>query len=174
MGPKVEPNTFDVELAPLNIMPHSIFTFLDLIDLQLYDGTAFVAADANRIEGGSPNHANGPTSVKLHERYAKFGYNRSPVAFNEYSEDFPHTQFTMGFTGSPMTGPALAINLSDATATRGPGENGLGADPCFGKVVSGFDTLKRISEAPRAADGVRLAFNVGIETVRLKKKKSSM
>jgi cyclophilin family peptidyl-prolyl cis-trans isomerase len=145
---------------------------LDLVDLQLFDGTAFIAADANRIEGGSPNHADSDQAAKLHARYAKFGYNRSPLGFNEYSEDYPHTQFTIGFSGSPIAGPALAINLGDETATRGPDEHGMHGDPCFGKVVSGFDTLKRISEAPRAADGYRLASNVQIETVRFKKKNS--
>jgi cyclophilin family peptidyl-prolyl cis-trans isomerase len=171
MGPNVEPNVFEVELAPLSVMPHAIFTFLDLVDLQLYDGTAFIAADANRIEGGSPNHADPEQSVKLHQRYAKFGYNRSPLGFNEYSDEYPHTQYTIGFSGSPIAGPTLAINLGNTTAARGPDEYGMHADPCFGKVVSGFDTLKRISEAPRAANGYRLAMNVQIETVRLKKKK---
>ena len=169
MGPSVEPNVFEVELAPLSEMPHTVFTLLDLIDLQLFDGTSFVSADNALIEGGSPNHAPTPKSVKLHERYAKFGYNRSPLGFNEYSSEFPHKEFTIGFTGSPIAGPTLAINMMDNSDVRGPDKHGRNGDPCFGKVISGFDTLQRIQNAPKAADGHRLAMNVEIETVRLKR-----
>jgi cyclophilin family peptidyl-prolyl cis-trans isomerase len=170
MGPNEEPNVFEIELAPLSEMPHTVFTFLDLVHLQLYDGTSFIAADNSRIEGGSPNHAPTPHAVKLHERYAKFGYNRSPLGFNEYSPTFPHEAFTIGFAGSPISGPTLAINLMDNSATRGPNDElGRRGDPCFGKIISGFDTLQRIQTAPRAADGYRLAMNIEIASVRLKR-----
>ena len=169
MGPAEEPNVFEVELAPLSEMPHTVFTFLDLVHLRLFDGTSFAAADNSRIEGGSPNHAPTPHAVKLHERYAKFGYNRSPLGFYEYSPSFPHEAFTIGFTGSPVPGPTLAINLMDNSASRGPDDHGKRGEPCFGKIISGFDTLQRIQSAPRAADGYRLALNIEITSVRLKR-----
>lgn len=149
-------------------MPHTIFTLLDLVDLQLFDGTALIAADGNKIEGGSPNSASSTQqSVKLHERYAKFGYHRSPLGFNEYSREYPHEKFTIGFTkngqGGNISGPSLAINLQDNTEARD-------GEPCFGKVVRGQDTLLRIAKAPKAADGYRLAMNVDIVSVRLVRK----
>lgn len=165
MGPMVEPNKFAVELASLSDMPHSVYTFLHLVDLQLFDGTSFVAANSLQIEGGSPNHADSTRSVKLFERYAKFGYNRSPLAFNEYS--LPHEQFTVGFEGFPIAGPGLVINMVDNTQLRAPDQNGLGGKPCFGKVVRGFETLTRMQTAPKSADGYRLDKNIDIVSVRL-------
>uniref|UniRef100_A0A7S1D247 PPIase cyclophilin-type domain-containing protein n=1 Tax=Cyclophora tenuis TaxID=216820 RepID=A0A7S1D247_CYCTE len=167
MGPAVEPNTFGVELASLSEMPHTIFTFLDLVDLQLFDGTAFVAANAMQMEGGSPGHAATDRAIKLYERYAKFGYSRSPLAFNEYSPRFPHEQFTVGFVGSPVAGPGLVINMVNNSETRGLNEHGRPTSPCFGKVIQGFDTLARMQSAPKSADGYRLAKNIEIESVRI-------
>jgi cyclophilin family peptidyl-prolyl cis-trans isomerase len=166
MGPDEDPNTFQVELFPLSELPHTIFTFLDMVDLRLFDGTAFVAANGSRIEGGAPILTE-QSSVKILERYSKYGYNhRSPLGFNEYSPQYPHVAFTIGFKGRhPAAGPALAINMMDNSEIRGPGDNRRG-DPCFGKIISGFDTLQRIQKAPRAADRYRLALNVQIVSVR--------
>ena len=164
MGPEEEPNKFLVELASLAEMPHTIFTFLDLIDLQLFDDTAFVSANALQIEGGAPIHAPTEHTVKLYERYAKFGYGRTPLAFNEQSDQFPVQKFALGFAGAPIGGPGLVIHMSDHrddTDTDGLNK------AVFGKVVRGFDTLARVQAAPKSADGYRLAKNIRIVSVRL-------
>jgi cyclophilin family peptidyl-prolyl cis-trans isomerase len=161
------PTTFTVELAPVTDMPHTVVTFLDLVHLQLFDGTAFVSANSQQIEGGSPNNADVSRSVKLYETYARYGYTRTPLGFNEYSEKHPHAPFTIGFVGYPHAGPGLAINMADNTKSRGPDSDGMGGQPCFGTIVSGFDTLTRIQAAPRSVDGYRFAKNVEIKSVRL-------
>jgi len=161
------PSTFSIELAQLSDMPHTISTFLELVDLQLFDGTAFVSSSAQMIEGGSPNHADVSRSVKIYETYFKYGYNRTPLGFNEYSTKHPHIPWTIGFLGSPHAGPILAINMADNSKSRGPTSDGHGGEPCFGTIISGFDTLKRIQSAPKSADGNRLAKNVEILSVRL-------
>lgn len=167
MNPDEGPSSFRVELSPLTEMPHSVTTFLDLVSLKLYDGTAFVAGDEEVIEGGAPSTAETEQSIKLFERYAKFGYRRSPLGFNEYSEKSPHDIFTLSFTGNPVAGPALAVNMQNNTESRGPADDGVSPEPAFGTIVQGQDTLRRMLTAPRAADGYRFALNVRIETVRL-------
>jgi cyclophilin family peptidyl-prolyl cis-trans isomerase len=159
---KAEPNKVLVELASLVEMPYTIFTFLDLVDLQAFDGTAIVGANNTQIEGGDPRHApNHAHAVKLQQRYNKFGYNdRGPLAFIEHSPNYNHEKFTIGFQGSPRPGPALAINMADNADQRS-------GEPCFGKVVKGFDTLVRIQTAPKNEDGYRLQNKVVIEKVRL-------
>jgi cyclophilin family peptidyl-prolyl cis-trans isomerase len=161
------PNSFVMVLAPLSDMPHTIYTFLDLVDLNLFEGSSFIAANDQQIEGGSPNHADMKRSVKLYERYAQHGYHRHLLGYNEYSERHPHTPFTVGFSGGAHPGPTLVINMADNTEARGPQADGRGGEPCFGTIVSGFDTLERIQSARKSSDGYRFAKNVVIQTVRV-------
>lgn len=57
-------------------------------------------------------------------------------------------QFTLGFTGRPG-GPDFYINKMNNTEAHGPGgqhQHHLEefADPCFAKVIDGFDTLEMV------------------------------
>jgi len=74
------------------------------------------------------------------------------LAFPEYSEDFPHVTWTLGYTGRPG-GPDWYINKVDNTKAHGPGgqfhhELEEFADSCFAKVVKGFDTMNAMINAP--------------------------
>mmetsp|Transcript_21664 Transcript_21664/g.24179 ORF Transcript_21664/g.24179 Transcript_21664/m.24179 type:complete len:150 (-) Transcript_21664:64-513(-) len=66
------------------------------------------------------------------------------VSFPEYSESFPHKQYTLGFAGN---GPNFYINSINNIDHHGPGGQGHhelspDADPCFGEIVNGFDVIK--------------------------------
>jgi len=69
-------------------------------------------------------------------RYAELGLDQ--LAFPDYSRDYPHTPWTVGFTGRPG-GPDWYINKVDNTQGHGPGgqyqylltEQG---DSCFGTI----------------------------------------
>mmetsp|Transcript_21019 Transcript_21019/g.48545 ORF Transcript_21019/g.48545 Transcript_21019/m.48545 type:complete len:199 (+) Transcript_21019:112-708(+) len=173
--------SFVIELFSLGEMPHTVFTLLNLVDLQIYDGTAFVAANHVSMEGGSPSHAtDAERTVKLYERLAKFGYGRSPLAYHELSPQpkiltFTDAnnatattamieKYTMGFTS--MTGSGLILYMNDIVV-EDDFNNDDHRGPCFAKVVQGFSTLERILKVPKAADGYRLARNVEITSARL-------
>ena len=134
-----ETESFQVQLASLTDMPHTIFVFMELIHLGLYRGTAIKAGDGV-IDVGNPAHAEKTVTVKMMDRLVKFGYEK-PISIREHSKVFPHEEFTIGFVD---IGPSLSINMKDNTKERGPEGRD---DPCFGKVVTGFDTLTRIQNA---------------------------
>ena len=85
------------------------------------------------------------------------------VSFQEYSPLYPHEKYTIGFAGRPHSGPEFYINLLNNTLDHGPVEAGyaklvleeeggvvvdervLEPDPCFGKVVEGFDVVDLVA-----------------------------
>lgn len=130
--------SFQVELANLSEMPHTVFVFMELLSLKAYHGTV-IKTGQGTIEAGSLTDVDNAVAAKSLGRLVKYGYEK-PISFVEHSKSLKHNEFTVGFVNS---GPALAINTIDNTKERGPeGRN----DPCFGKVVSGFETLTRIKE----------------------------
>lgn len=146
-----KPSLFTVETAPLDLMPHSVLLFLEAVEKGLWDETAFVH-HANHIISATPTIYYSGESKR--SEFDKAGL--SQVAFQEYSDDYPHKPYTLGFSGRPG-GPDFYISTFDNTEMHGPGgqvdaELIEEADPCFAKVVSGFDIVDKIyqkdSEAP--------------------------
>jgi cyclophilin family peptidyl-prolyl cis-trans isomerase len=140
---------FTIELAPIDEMPHSIHTFLELVSRGLFDngGYSFYSNAVHVIQGGPfSNHLTGSDIGNVEERFQESGY--ASVLFQEYSESFPHEKYTLGFTGRPG-GPSFYINTRDNTQDHGPGgyaADGKG-DPCFGKVIHGFDVVDKMHQA---------------------------
>jgi cyclophilin family peptidyl-prolyl cis-trans isomerase len=79
------------------------------------------------------------------------------VSFQEYHPEYPHEKYTIGF----HSGPEFYINLMNNTLDHGPkepilkdalgddevvDETALEPDPCFGKIISGFEVIDKISE----------------------------
>jgi hypothetical protein len=144
---------FTVEMAPLESMPHAVHLFLEQVSHGLWDNAWFYLNGPHVIQAGPTanddeewdvgDHIEGDRDIALkpfRERQL------DQLAFPEYSEDFPHVQWTLGFTGRPG-GPDWYINKVDNTESHGPGGQGHHdieefADPCFAKVVDGFDTLQ--------------------------------
>ncbi len=131
---------FTVELAP--DMPHSVYYFLNMVEDKLWDNTVF-AHKWTHILQSVPI---GPGGRNKRESM------RSTLAYPEYSENFKHDKYTLGFAGRPG-GPDFYINLIDNEDSHGPGRQAHSkvlndADPCFAKVVIGtevIDELGRIS-----------------------------
>lgn len=140
---EAQQESFQVQLANLSEMPHTIFVLMELIHLKAYEGTVIKAGDKT-LEAGNLADADNAVAVKLLDRLVKYGYEK-PVAFREHSELFKHEEFTIGFVEA---GPALSINTADNTKERGPEGRD---DACFGKVVSGFETITRIQDANGSA-----------------------
>jgi len=132
--------TFVVEMAPLVEMPHSVYTFLHMVDNKLWDNTSFVHQSEHIILAQ-------PVSPKgsKHEQFENT--EGTSLLFQEYSENFPHIKYTLGFAGRP--GSYFYISTENNTEHHGPGgqDNHVlseEADPCFAKIVSGFDVVNKM------------------------------
>eukprot|EP00592_Proboscia_alata_P020324 CAMPEP_0194421814 /NCGR_PEP_ID=MMETSP0176-20130528/21073_1 /TAXON_ID=216777 /ORGANISM="Proboscia alata, Strain PI-D3" /LENGTH=390 /DNA_ID=CAMNT_0039230155 /DNA_START=19 /DNA_END=1191 /DNA_ORIENTATION=- len=140
---------FIMEMAPIDLMPHTVHTFLQQVHHKLWDGCTFVFC-AEHILQASPM----PSDLNPHADLRQPFYENSldKVYFQEYSQEYPHVTNTVGISGRPG-GPDFYINLVDNTDNHGPGgqiDNILKeeADPCFGKIISGLDVIEKMKNLP--------------------------
>eukprot|EP00928_Gymnodinium_smaydae_P000356 TRINITY_DN10139_c0_g2_i1.p1 TRINITY_DN10139_c0_g2~~TRINITY_DN10139_c0_g2_i1.p1 ORF type:complete len:324 (+),score=37.89 TRINITY_DN10139_c0_g2_i1:63-974(+) len=129
--------SIEIELAPLELMPHAVHVFMDAM-VDGFQGAAF--------------HRAAP-----HVLQVQVSGQHQGLAFQEYSAAFPHELGTLGFAGRPG-GPAFYISILDNVRNHGPGSqqsaNPYEADACFGKVVKGWDdiVMRRMRHQPGAQD----------------------
>jgi hypothetical protein len=124
--------TILLEMAPSRLVPHSVFSFLEIS--RQWQGRGF-----HRI-------ANHVLQVQTLSKTVK------NLAFQEYSPEFPHKKGTVGYAGRP-SGPHWYVSIMDNSRNHGPGsqqqKNPYEADSCFGKVIRGFDDdVQRIAKIP--------------------------
>jgi hypothetical protein len=120
-----------LEMAPSRLVPHSVFSFLEISRQWTGRGFHRIAGHVLQVSAISP--------VKH-------------LAFQEYSPEFPHKKGTVGYAGRP-SGPAWYLSIMDNSKNHGPGsqqkKNPYEADSCFGKVIRGFDDeVQRIAKIP--------------------------
>jgi cyclophilin family peptidyl-prolyl cis-trans isomerase len=144
------PNTLVFEMAPLDLMPHSVYMFLEMVDAGLFDGCSFIL-NAMHVIKAAPLPYDGSSASQKVKAFTKLGL--ETVAFREYSSDYPHEQYTVGFAADGS--PSFFINTEDNSSEH------VG-DPCFAKVVSGFDTVHRMQNAP-TRNGIFFRRRIGIK-----------
>jgi hypothetical protein len=134
-------------MAPLSDMPHAVHLFLEQVSHELWDNSWFYINGPHVLQAG-PQVEEGdgtgedPRSVSLRPFHE---LDLEKMSFPEYSENFPHVPWTLGFTGRPG-GPDFYINKVDNRYAHGPGgqhHHDLQelADSCFAKVIKGFEAL---------------------------------
>jgi cyclophilin family peptidyl-prolyl cis-trans isomerase len=155
-GVKGGPNTLILELAPLDIMPHSVYTFLEMVDAGLFDGCSFIL-NAMHVIKAAPLPYDGSSAAAKVRSFTE--HNLESVAFREYSADYPHEQYTVGFAADGS--PSFYINTQDNTDIH------VG-DPCFAKIVKGIDTVQRLEQAP-TRNGIWYRQRIGIRKAWLLK-----
>ena len=109
------PETLLVEMAPIALMPHAVYVFLE----------------AMRNWRGGQFHRRAP-----HVLQAQLTGRGKGLTFQEYSPEFPHVKGTLGFAGRPG-GPAFYVSTVDNSRNHGPGSQGskTEADSCFGRLA---------------------------------------
>jgi cyclophilin family peptidyl-prolyl cis-trans isomerase len=132
--------TFIVQLAPIDVMPHSVFFFLEMIRLRAWDDTFFHHQEKiEHVLTAVPMHCR--TGAGKYDLLAPMG--STSLSFPEYSAEYPHEKYTLGFA---YLGPHFYINSRSNVEVHGPGGQGhhtlpLDADACFGRVVDGIDVV---------------------------------
>ncbi|KAL3796027.1 hypothetical protein HJC23_013084 [Cyclotella cryptica] len=126
-----------IEMASLDLMPHSVNMFLRQVQQKLWDGISINLKNDQKIQFGP--RADDDRFLRAHS---------STLFYQEYNTTYPHQQWTVGFAGRPA-GPDFFINRMDNTAEFGlKGDKHKEADPCFGRVIEGFDILEDIGNIP--------------------------
>ncbi len=131
-----------VETAPIDIMPHSVRTFMDMVENKAWEGTTFM-----NIRGHNgiviSSDVDDPTT-----RRPKNDHLVKQLLFPEYSPSYPHVAKTFGFGGRPG-GPNFYINLKDNIEIHGPGGQRHDvlkeADSCFARITRGEEAFRAIT-----------------------------
>lgn len=134
--------TILIETAPINIVPYSVFYFMQIVE--------------NFKSGGFHRNAGHvlQAHTEIEEKGNIFQGHRS-LAWQEYSPKFPHKELTLGYAGRPG-GPAFYISIIDNTNNHGPASQGSSteADSCFGRIVGGRSVIERIKKQPGPLDNM--------------------
>lgn len=126
--------SFVVELPSRKELPHSVFTFLEWVGSNLYDGTAFVSQRTG--ETVLQIDAIPDRSSKWIATYGALGYEESSaLGFAEHSAAYVCQRHSMGFLGR---GPALAIYMSDDAVMN------TEIQSCLGRVIRGGKVLEHV------------------------------
>ncbi|CAB9498037.1 expressed unknown protein [Seminavis robusta] len=156
----VEPNYFEIKIFNARDMPHTVLTFLNLIDNGLYVDTTIDFQKDKIIKGGSlasvePQAGKNLRSTVL-RRFANFGYSAHNTLFFE-NESSPNAPCRHSSFGLHERGPGFIIYLTNDIPE---GEN---PNNCPGVIVKGRDTLERVLHAhTNTRDGGELTWKVPI------------
>lgn len=175
--------SFIIEMAPIDLMPHTVHLFLEQVAHQLWDNGWFYLNGPHVFQAGPqvPDDEEYEAALEkgVDERTLALkpfkDENLDSVAFPEYSDKFPHLPWTLGLTGRPG-GPDFYINKVDNSKTHGPGgqthhDLTEHADPCFAKIVDGMDTIALMTNAPTVRDtdsNYRFFFEEPIQIVKVR------
>lgn len=153
------PTRLLLQLASPELMPHSIHTFLEMVTNELLDGCSFIL-NALHVLKAAPLPYDGSSAAAKAQAFSIHGL--ESVSYREYSEEYPHRQYTVGFAADGS--PSFYINTEDNSEIH------VG-DPCFGRVIEGFDTVHRLENSP-TRNGIWFEKRIGIKHAQLVSKTS--
>ncbi len=130
---KGKDGTLVIELAPISLIPYSVYNFLEIA--RTWKNGAF--------------HRN---AGHVLQAIARSSVTQS-MPFQEYSKEYPHKKYTVGYAGRP-SGPEFYLSIQDNSQNHGPGSqqkhNPYEADSIIGTIVEGVEdgTVDRIHTMP--------------------------
>jgi len=168
-----------IELAPLDLMPHAVHSFLDMVSRGLYNGCLF-AFGSRFLVAIAPETRDANRQRELFVPFEEQGFN-PPLAYQEYNPDYPHEIYSVSFSGgTSISGPAFFIALTDEISElhlksgKALDDHGLPLrrEPCFGKVVIGHEDLEFLQNIERdPPDGLGWIFpEVIVEKATIQRK----
>lgn len=148
------PHTIIIEMASLDIMPHAVYTFLEMVSAKLLDGCSFILNALHVLKAAPLPYDGSSASIKARQF---LDHGLESVAFREYSPDYPHDKYTIAFAADGS--PSFYINTEDNSEIH------VG-EPCFARIVSGFDTVQRLESIP-TRNGIWFEQRIGIREVTI-------
>jgi cyclophilin family peptidyl-prolyl cis-trans isomerase len=145
---------FLVEMAPINVMPHSVDFFLGLVEKKFYNGMTLLKQTT-----GSPTLHTAEIDTNTMQFVDRRRDQLSRLAFPEHSDDYPVQKYSVAFTGP---GPMFYINMDTRTQTSVEL-----MDTCFGKVVQGESVMESMVLARNAAHHTNKLSMFGIESIQI-------
>ena len=137
------------EVAPLNSLPHVIEAALNIFHDKSLNGGTFIMSRGHILVFGPVDPHDEENNSRLEQKMVDVDlFPEGALLFTEYSSEQPHSQYTVGFNAR---GPVMYINMLDNTDRHGP-ESRKDPDPCFARVVEGFDVIQRIAQVPTLED----------------------
>lgn len=163
-GKPKEKKEIIIELAPIDAVPHAVHLFLEQVEHGLWnqsDASFYLHGDhvvqaGPKIDRAEEEHHEEENYVRTSlKMFQDVGLDT--LAFPDYSEEYPHVEWTIGFAGRPG-GPDFYINWDDNTELHGPGGQYQHAleeqgDSCFGRIKSGQDVLTALDDRATIEDG---------------------
>ena len=136
-----------IELAPLDLMPHTVHMFLKMTSEKLYSKATFVLVRSHILVLGPEDSFDAENNAILKERMVSEGYEpNGALLFGEFTPEYPHTQYTVAF--NRRRGPTFFINMRDNSGVHRSYYTDDGSyvegETCFAKIVEGLDVLPRI------------------------------
>jgi cyclophilin family peptidyl-prolyl cis-trans isomerase len=141
---EAQTRSMQIEMASDADMPVTVLYFLRQVKIGVWNGAKFHRNAGHVLQAGPGDLQKLST---LGER---------SVPFQEYSASWPHQRLTVGLAGRPG-GPDFYISTVDNTHNHGPGSQNEDAklfneaDPCFGKVIRGFEVVDAMRALPTVA-----------------------
>jgi hypothetical protein len=120
---------FTLKMAPLDLMPASVFTFMEQAEAGTWDNTSFHINAPHALFAQPVSVAGDYSNLP---RMEELGLARLP--FPEYNTEYPHDEYTVGFSGTRRSGPSFYINKVDNSINHA-------GEPCFSKVIIGHDVV---------------------------------
>lgn len=131
--PDKSEETVRLEFRYLDEMPHTVYTFLMLIEIGLYTGTTLrVSNDQTMLIGGNPRDSVSRIRSHLNRRYAEHGFGATPLLMEETAPQAVCTQHSVGMVEK---GPDFGIHLTNQYRNM---------DSCPGRIVSGLEVVWRL------------------------------
>ena len=147
--------SFVVEMAPLDVMPHSVHVFLEMVSQGLWDGCSFVMNALHIVKTAALPFDDHDT-INHATAFLEAGLNGP--SFAEDSARYPHKRYTLGFAGGHS--PSFYINTQDNS-------NIHAGDAAFAKVVDGNDTVGRLEAEPTTNGGIWFQQRIGIRKMTI-------